>query len=394
MASFTYTNYGGILLVMYKTNPWMLPELADYPFWPFLDIEFWHLGNIIQEINVVEELFPAGISFHSENSASVRIRDAFLCAGILMSPAVYNGGPRSWAFFLEHAESLRSSSGAMRLKEDSRHWDERVRTIFSERFGLGLAGWLLWKSYDVLHIADAGPFISRIISDPSSPFNKTGLTSLGLYGKNGGFKPDLFCLSHSGECVIAESKGAIGPPSKLTTAKKKGKKQVENVKPVGINLRSDGGRLVLATNLRHEGENPRPTKGSCISVVDPSEAAEPLEVKVSADEITLHSYCKLLSFCGLQHIALRLLRGKKFDFPQSTHDQLVEIGGHQVYPLLNRGQEMIGLEARVAETLFCNEPGLFLATREFLPRLDNRNNFSSTNETLILPNGIVFGNID
>lgn len=79
-------------------------------------------------------------------------------------------------FLLEHIESLRASSGKLRIKGDCIHWEDRVRTIFAERFGLGLTGWLLWNSYDVLHIADAGPFIAKTINDPSSPYHKKILT--------------------------------------------------------------------------------------------------------------------------------------------------------------------------------------------------------------------------
>ncbi|WP_345881792.1 hypothetical protein [Shewanella algae] len=380
--------------VVYKTNPWYLPELADYPIWPFHDIDFWHLGNIIQEVRVQEEDFPAGISFHRKRDAHIRLRDAFLCAGILMSPAIYNGGPRAWAFFLEHAESLRASSGALRVKSDCIHWEERVRTIFSERFGLGLAGWMLWNSYDVLHIADAGPFIAKTISDPASPYNKKSLTSLGLYGQNGGLKPDLLCLTRSGECVIAESKGAIGPPSKLSSAKKKGKKQVENVNPNGVNVRANGGRLVFATNLRHEGENPQPTKDSSITVVDPTDSNGALEIEVSADEITLHSYCKLLSFCGMTHIVRSLLRGNSIDGDPELRQRYIEVGDFKVFPLLVRSGQVIGLEARVAEVLFQNPKNIFEATREVLPRNRDSAELISDEQVLIFPNGVVFGNVD
>ncbi|MCP3888379.1 MAG: hypothetical protein GY702_05840, partial [Desulfobulbaceae bacterium] len=156
----------------YKTNPWSIPELVDYPVWPFHDIDFWNISNLIHEIGVKEEGFPHGVSFHSSKFANIRLRDAFLCSGILMSPSVYNGGPQAWGFFLEHIDSLRPSSGKLRIQANFVHWEERVRAIFAERFALGLAGYFLWNSYGVQHIADAGPFIARTINDPSSPYNK------------------------------------------------------------------------------------------------------------------------------------------------------------------------------------------------------------------------------
>ena len=376
--------------VVYKTNPWTFPELADYPAWPFHDISFWHLGNIIHEIGVKETGFPAGVSYHSENIARIRIRDAFLCSGILMSPAVYNAGPRAWGFFLEHIESLRPSSGKLRIKADVIHWEERVRTIFAERFALGLAGWLLWNSYGVLHIADASPFIAKTINDLSSPYNRLGLQSLKLYGKNGGYKPDLFCLTSLGDCVIAESKGALGPPSKLTGDKKKGKEQVKNVTPSGISVRGNGGRLVFASNFRHENENPSAGKDSCIEVVDPTENEIPFFVEVTPDEIVQHSYCKLFSLCGLTSISQMLLRGKSFKIEDVLSQQPVEINGIKAFPLLHRHDQTLGIEANIARILFRNRSGVANEINEHINEL--RLSTIHSNETSFMtPNGIVYG---
>jgi hypothetical protein len=366
--------------------------LSDYPLWPFYDIEFWHLGSIIYEIIVQEVDFPTGIHFHNSGEERIRARDAFLCSALLMSPATYNGGPRAWGFFLEHIVSLRPSSGRLRLQSDVIHWDERSRAIFAERFGLGLAGWMLWSTYGVLHIADAGPFIGRMIDDPSCPYHRTGLRSLGLYGKNGGYKPDLFCLTNTEECVVAESKGAIGPPSKLTSDKRKGKEQVSNVEPYGVGLRSDAGQLVFATNLRHTGENPWPDKDSCIAVVDPDVDHDGLKVKVSPDEIVLHSYCKLLAFCGLQRLAWLLLRGVPIEMPEAFHKQPVEIGGYKILPLLRTGRHLIGLEAKVANTIFRNRENVATEISQTLIELQIDSVYS-TETALLLPNGIAYSTI-
>lgn len=377
--------------ITYKTNPWNIPELADIPIWPFHDIDFWHLGNIIQEIGVREEDFPHGITFHPKNKTQLRIRDAFLCSGILMSPSVYNGGPQAWGFFLEHIDSLRASSGLLRIQANCIYWEERVRTIFAERFALGLSGWLLWKSYDVLHIADAGPFISKTLNDPSSPYHRKSLQSLQLYGANGGYKPDLFCLTNRGECVIAESKGAIGPPSKLISAKKKGKNQVSNVNPVGVPIRSDGGRLVFASNFRHEGENPRVGKESCITVVDPEENNEVFNVQVTEDEIVTHSYCKILSLCGHIHLANHLLKGRSIESDHIMEQQIIEIGGRKILPLLQRKGQIIGIQKNIAQILFQNKKGLAKRINNRLKELEI-SSLKSNDSFLILPNGIIYGN--
>ena len=377
------------MCAVYTTNPWQFPGLSDYPLWPFYDIEFWHLGNIIHEIIVKEVDFPVGIRFHQTGEERIRARDAFLCSALMMSPATYNGGPRAWGFFLEHVESLRPSSGRLRLNPDVVHWDERSRVVFAERFALGLAGWMLWNTYGVLHIADAGPFISKRINDPSCPYHRTGLRSLGLYGKNGGYKPDLFCLTHRGECVVAESKGAIGPPSKLTGDKKKGKEQVSNVEPLGVGLRQDAGQLVFATNLRHAGENPWPDKDSCITIVDPDNVHESFKIEISPDEIVLHSYCKLFAFCGLQRLAWLLLRGVPLEMPEALHSDPVEIRGYKILPLLRTSRHLIGLEATVVSAIFRNREGVAFEISDILSDLQ-LDRVHSTETVLLLPNGIAY----
>lgn len=376
------------MCVRYASNPWQLPGLANYPPWPFWDIDYWHLGRISHEILVREVDFPKGTRFHHCGEERISARDAFLCAALLMSPATCNGGAREWGFFLEYIESLRPSPGRLRLQSEVIHWDERVKTIFAERFALGLAGWMLWGAYEVLHIADAGPFINRMINS-TCHYNRTGLRSLRQYGKNGGYKPDFFCLTATKECVVAESKGAIGPPSKLTSDIKKGKEQVSNVDPHGVSLRPDAGRLVFATNLRHTAENPRPDKESCITVVDPDNDDEPFSINVTPDEIVVHSYCKILSLCGLQRLAMLLLRGVPIETRELSFEPPVEVRGRMIQPLLRTSRCLIGLEVEVARLLFRNQEGIASEIAKTLSELQIHPIYS-TETTLLLPNGLVY----
>jgi hypothetical protein len=244
----------------------------------------------------------------------------------------------------------------------------------------------MWNSYDILHIADAGPFISKAIMDPSSPYNRKDLRSLRLFGKNGGLKPDFFCLTRDGDCVIAESKGGIGPPSKLSSAKKKGKQQVENVEPTGVALRSNAARLVFASNFRHEGENVRAGAESCITVVDPEEGIDPVRIEVSADKLALHSYCKFLSLCGRSAIAKLLLRGRSIEDFGDFEELVIEAADHRIVPMMYVGDYVLGLEMRVAKAVFENEGDLSSRLMEILPQGGLR----STENTFVLPNGIVF----
>jgi hypothetical protein len=193
--------------------------------------------------------------------------------------------------------------------------------------------------------------------------------------------------------VIAESKGAIGYPSKLTSDKKKGKEQVQNVNPHGATVRADGGRLVLATNLRHEAENPRFDKDSCITVVDPESGDNAINVKVTPDEITLHSYCKLLSLCGLTAVGNRLLKGDSFEMERVLDQQLVEIGGQKIFPLLHRNSQTLGIDANIANILFRNGDGLAIEINENIKRLEISSIYSD-DTVLKLPNGVIYGESD
>lgn len=200
-------------------------------------------------------------------------------------------------------------------------------------------------------------------------------------------------MTKSGQCVIAESKGAIGPPGKMSSAKVKGKQQVRNINPKGVAIRPNGGRLVFASNLRHEGENIRPDKDSGITVLDPDSEENAIIVKISANEITLHSYCKLLSFCGLPMVARSLLRSSSINVENILSQQLLEINGHKVFPLLKREEQVLGLEANVAKALFENHEELAIHITEILSGLDTTGISSSENFSM-LPNGVVFGELD
>ncbi len=175
----------------------------------------------------------------------------------------------------------------------------------------------------------------------------------------------------------------------MTSDKRKGKEQVSNVEPYGVGLRSNAGRLVFATNLRHAAENPWPDKDSCITVVDPDNDHEGLKVKVSPDEIVLHSYCKLLAFCGLQRLAWLLLRGVPIEMPEALHKEPVEIGSYKILPLLRTVRHLIGLEVKVASTIFRNREGVASEIAQTLSELQIGSVYS-TETALLLPNGIAY----
>lgn len=49
------------------------------------------------------------------------------------------------------------------LRACCQSWDSRVKGLFEGRLGIGLEAWLLWRDIDVVHIADAGPFIEATV---------------------------------------------------------------------------------------------------------------------------------------------------------------------------------------------------------------------------------------
>jgi len=288
------------------TNPWLFPWMR--PIAPFeLPYSLWGLTGLQVGLDIRPESFPTPRSPWTE---TILARDLLLCVGLATSPATVPTDTAAWGFLIEHAQSFRPSSGQLRAIDAAGGWDSRMKGLFAERLGMGASAWLLWRRFDVVHIADAGPFIGRALQNPSNPFHGRGLRSLGLYGKNGGYKPDYFCLTTGSDAVVAESKGAVGPPSAVSRAERtKTKEQVRNVEPTGVGVRQDLGRLAFSTNVRLESDRVQRGADSGVVVEDPEGEEKAVPVPLTADELVLHSYCKTFQFFGLGHVAHALRAG-------------------------------------------------------------------------------------
>lgn len=323
--------------------------------------------------------------------------DLFLCAALATSPAEDPADLSAWGFLFEHHRSLAPSAGPLRVSERSRIWDTRGKGLFAERIGMGMAAWLLWRHFGVVHLADAGPFIGRAETDPASPYFGKGLKSLGLYGKHGGYKPDFFCLTDTAEALIAESKGAIGPPSAISSKERaKAKLQVRNVDPVGITLRPTLNRLTFATTLRLADETPRQGTDSRITVEDPDGADDALKVPISPDEVVIQSYSKVLNLVGLGLVGIALRAGIRplLEMPVDS-DNVVELEGERIIRIGQVAGIDIGIQEDTAKAIF-NESSEDIAgrvgrtlERSRLIRLAREGN--AKHDSLVLPNGVIIG---
>lgn len=365
-------------------NPWLFPWESLAP--PFqLPYSVWAATTIAIEFEARPSACP---SKPRPWDCRLSLRDLLLCAGLAQSPAASPNDYRAWGFLVEHAASFRTEPGRLRVVDESEQWDTRMKGLFAERCGMGLAAWLLWREFNVVHIADAGPFLSEVLLDPSSPYHRRGLS---LLGKHGELRPDFFCLTPAGEVVIAESKGAVGPPSAISTSEKaKAKQQVRNVNPVGATVRTQEGRLVFATNLRKASDSARGRgTDTGVHIEDPNDHDEsPVRIPLNADRIVVHAYCKVLQFLGLGFVGFLLQRAPQPllhpELPTETLD------GERLLVLAHLFGLRFGLLASVAKAVL-NEPEEGIAARVAGALADSRLIRLSAerpgSELFLLPNG-------
>lgn len=365
-----------------RVNPFFIRNAFYIPI-RFNSLLYWHLSNNIYSFTHKESKFPNGVSFIKNQIESISARDAFLCAGYLMSTTSSYSASRNWGFFIEHIESISDKSHILRISDELKDVDERIRTLFVEKFAVGLAGWLLWRNYKVIHIADASYFINKTIYNNSSIYHKKGL----LYGKGGKLKPDYFCLTSNNECVIAESKGGIGSPSILKEDFSKGKKQVQNVNPFGVNLRANANRLVFGMNIRYESDIVYSGKDTSVLVLDPNENEDTLNIEIKPEDIIFNSYGKFFSFCGLNDITKYLIHQNEPILSIELDDKnIIKTKNFDIFPILQFDNFVIGLQIDIARLLFRRDIRSLLDKNLFTD-----NSMETDTESLFLPNGIFFG---
>jgi len=366
-------------------DPWLIPWMTHLPPFQMLPQLVWGSTATMCEFEMRPVNCP---SFTAVQACRLLRRDVLLCAGLAMAPSTSPADTSAWGFLIEHAGSIADRNGRLRVVDAATDWDSRAKGLFAERMGLGLALWLLWRRFQVVHVADAAPFIATVLQDPTSPYHGSGLH---LIGTNGAVRPDFFCLTGGSEVVVAESKGAIGPPSAVSSAEKqKAKQQTQNVQPIGVPLRVSENRLVFATTLRTASETARANKDTGVHVEDPEGADEPVPIRVSADAIVVNAYSKVLQLAGLGLVALSLQRGHHPLMPPQV--PTLEFEGESLVLLGSAFGMHLTILTSVAKSLL-NEPFEGVAARVSRALHESRLAMSSGERTpeaaLVLPNGVV-----
>jgi hypothetical protein len=217
--------------------------------------------------------------------------------------------------------------------------------------------------------------------------------------KTGKYKPDFFCLTASLEAVIAESKGAMGPPSAVSVKeRKKAKQQVSNVEPVGVTLRPTLNRLTFSTTLRLASDNAQRDADSTVVIEDPDGLPDSLRVAVTADEIVVHSYAKALQFVGLGVLASAMRAGLRPLLVGREEEGVVTIGNERVLIIGQSAGLDVGLHEPTARALLAEpQEGVAQRVRDSLARSDLLGPRDTPERAhrgaLILPNGLVFGRL-
>ncbi|NQT62600.1 MAG: hypothetical protein HQ556_06540 [Candidatus Marinimicrobia bacterium] len=371
--------------------PWASnPLLYGWPYQSglsFLTHQLWLRSVINYDLLIHENNFPTPNPFPVGSQISISARDLLISSGILTTPTQATATLRTWGFFIDHIESFRPSPGFLRIVDSVENWDSRLKGLFAERIGVGLTGYLLWRYYDILHITDAGNHIGRMNFQSNHPFHGMALA----YSGAGAYKPDFFCLTNSGESVIAESKGTIGPPGNLTTALTDGKQQVNSVHPLGVPLRNNVNRLVFGTNLRLEGDTVRSGKDSGVTINDPNENNQPVEIRLDLTQMIIDGYSKIFNYVGRWDLSIELAERRISDWVNDIHEKDIFTYKNVNYAEITRVPSgRVGLRLDIFKLLLSsNKSESINQIGELLEDTESQK-FTSEESRLILPCGVIF----
>lgn len=259
-----------------------------------------------------EQDFPKGTGYLNKSVSSYKcsLEKLLLATGVAMTNADSPNSCESWYAILKHINTFMPGK-MLSAKESFKDLDFHKKTISADEIGMGACLCIMGDIYGIRFAADADYFMKKTINKTSSPYYGCSLKSVGKHGRNGDQKPDFFCISDSREGVVVEAKGTFGTYSNLKKPLNKGKDQVENVTPVGIKMRTNASRLVMATQVPIYNVNKKSLPHTIIK--DPEEK-NLVKVNVTEEEIARLSLAKTFCFMGLYDVAHDFLNFKSIGY--------------------------------------------------------------------------------
>lgn len=360
-------------LEIYRWWPWWRGQNYFAPFrLPFMpsvtDEREWN-------IEVAPPHFTPDVPFHPSQGLRVSLHRILIEAGIALTPATSTWDPRSWYALYRYAADFAGTAPRLRFYEGTAKKDPRLSAIASEEVATGVTCYLLREHLEVNHIADVYACLQHNELRYISPKNQN--------------RPDYFCETTGGKAVIAESKGAIGTRSNITSRiDPQGWAQVQNVAPLNLPLRDPCGRIVVGTHFCVAGRHGR---SETTTILKDPEGDQGTADNPESDMVVRLAYGKVLRFMGQDAIAERLIYGvTPLDWPELGEIELPGIRGIPVFPFgYSPFGDVIGLYGPTAKVLLgANEGSVKSSINESLA------NFGKLRPELSggsygIPNGVV-----
>lgn len=247
-------------------------------------------GNDIVSFDVKEFDFPKPLSSSSSSSLTVSLKQLFLEAGSLLTPAD-PADMAQWYAAVRYLNWIDAARGDLRVNAafSGDSVDTRYRGLFSEEMAIGMMASLLRERYGVSMIANTAEYhalhgishdgvVADFIAEGIAPTTGKRMT------------------------IIAESKGAIR--QKVPANRKTHAKSQISATPYSVSGTDEVVGLAFASSLRYSNQNDR----SYCEVIDP----EPNDDGVSIDPVSGYrlAYAKTLRFAGLETAARQTYQGR------------------------------------------------------------------------------------
>lgn len=252
----------------------------------------------IREWNV--EIEPDDTMLDKELPDSGRLNVALhrilIETGIAQTLATTSLDSRSRYALFRYGGDFAGTAPKLRFDRGVKDKDPRLTAIASEEVATGIACYILREHFGLVHIADVYPCIR--------------LGELEYVSEDLESRPDYFCEDSDGKTVIAESKGATGTRSSITSKiDPEGMNQVQNVAPVNLPLRDTCSRVVIGTHFCIDGQHPR---SETTTIIKDPDGEEGKNLDTESDQLMRLAYAKALRFMG-QEIFSELLINRAVD---------------------------------------------------------------------------------